>query len=208
MWNSPADAILKRIADGDREALGELFDRYSAVVNGTARRILRDSSDAEDVVQIVFLQAWRQAARYDSKRGTVAAWLCTLARTRALDRLRTRQYRRESSQEVVPEAASPPWAIEHLAVHQALHTLPPHERETLELAYYEGLTQVEISVRLGQPLGTIKTRVRAALKRLRLTLGSSRTPEAQGRDGDASPVHLGATGDRAAEAPVDGPPRG
>jgi RNA polymerase sigma-70 factor, ECF subfamily len=208
MWTSPAGAILRRVADGDREALGELYDRYSPVVNGTARRILRDSSEAEDVVQIVFLQAWRRAERYDAERGTVAAWLCTLARTRALDRLRTRQCRRESSQEVVPESSSSPSTVEHLAVHQALDILPRQERETLELAYYEGLTQVEIAARLGQPLGTVKTRVRAALKRLRSTLGGSRTPEARGHASDSATVPFVSTRGLAAQGPLDACPRG
>ncbi len=200
MVNSPADAILKRIVEGDREALGELYDRYSGVVNGIARRILRDSGDAEDVVQTVFLQVWRQARRYDANRGPVAAWLCTLARTRALDALRTRASRRESVHDMSREPTGTTLATEHLAIHQALHALPDRHRLALELAYFEGLTQVEIAERLGEPLGTVKTRARAALKGLRVMLAGVGAPELAGRMSGGPDVQHA--------RPVDGAPRG
>jgi RNA polymerase sigma-70 factor (ECF subfamily) len=170
MWN-PTDAdVVRRLADGEREALSEIYDRYAGLVNGIARRILKDSAEAEDVVQTVFVQVWQQAHRYSAARGTVPAWLCTLARTRALDSLRTRLSRREASHEAVAEAGVASGAEDRMAVHQALSSLPEHQRQTLELAYFEGLTQNEIAERLGQPLGTVKTRARAALRRLRTTL--------------------------------------
>lgn len=169
-----AEALLRRLAAGDHEALGEFYDRYAGMVNALALRILRDAADAEDVVQEVFVQVWRQASRFDASRGSPEAWLCTVARTRALDRLRRRASRREDSSESAPAAAvPPPRSEEGLAVRKALEGLSPDQRKALELAYYEGLTQSEIAVRLGEPLGTIKTRIRTAMIRLREALGPS-----------------------------------
>src|SRR5262245_26013857 len=104
MSQPPDPSLLQKLAQGDKTALGEFYDRYAALVNGLALRILRDVSEAEDVVQEVFLQAWRQAERYDPRRGAPEAWLCTIARTRALDRLRRRAARREEASEAAPVA--------------------------------------------------------------------------------------------------------
>jgi RNA polymerase sigma-70 factor (ECF subfamily) len=166
----PQDLVL-RLAAGDTKALAEFYDRYAGLVNALALRILRDSADAEDVVQEVFLQAWRQADRFDPRRGTPEAWLCTIARTRALDRLRRRVSRREEPAEAAPAPTQVPRAVEGLAVRKALASLSPDQRTALELAYYEGLTQTEIAARLDTPLGTIKTRIRTAMIRLREALG-------------------------------------
>lgn len=170
MEEPSSENLIQRLAAGDSTALGELYDRHAGLVNGIARRILKDGGEAEDVVQTVFLQVWRQAQRYDVSRGTVPAWLCTLARTRALDALRTRLSRRETPQDVVTAPVADPGPAERMIIRQALLTLPEGQRQTLELAYFEGLTQIEIAERLGQPLGTVKTRARAALRRLRTTL--------------------------------------
>jgi RNA polymerase sigma-70 factor (ECF subfamily) len=140
-------------------------------VNGLALRILRDRSEAEDVVQEVFVQVWRQASRFDPERGTPEAWLCTMARTRALDRLRRRVSRREEPSETAPGESKAPRNEEALAVRKALDGLSSDQRTALELAYYEGLTQSEIAERLGEPLGTIKTRIRTAMIRLKGVLG-------------------------------------
>jgi RNA polymerase sigma-70 factor (ECF subfamily) len=167
-------ALLQRLTGGDAAALGEFYDLYAGLVNGLALRILRNSAEAEDVVQEVFVQVWRQAARYDPSRGSAEAWLCTIARSRALDRLRRQASRREESGETVPASASRPErprTEEALAVRKALESLTPDQRAALELAYYEGLTQTEIADRLGQPLGTVKTRMRTAMIRLRDVLG-------------------------------------
>lgn len=163
--------LVRRLAGGDQAALAEFYDLFAGLVNALALRILRDTSDAEDVVQEVFLQAWRQAERFDPARGTPEAWLCTIARTRALDRLRRRTSRREDPVEAAPASADVPRNEERLAVRKAVLALSPDQRRALELAYYEGLTQTEIASRLGQPLGTIKTRIRTALFRLREALG-------------------------------------
>lgn len=167
MADSPPEALLRRLAAEDHEALGEFYDRFAGLVNALALRILRDASDAEDVVQEVFVQVWRQASRFDPARGTPEAWLCTMARTRALDRLRRRAARREDPSEVAPGLVEAPRNEETLAVRKALDGLSPDQRRALELAYYEGLTHSEIAQRLREPLGTIKTRIRTAMLKLR-----------------------------------------
>jgi len=162
---------VRRLAAGDQAALSEFYDLFAGLVNALALRILRDSADAEDVVQEVFLQAWRQADRFDPRRGRLEAWLCTIARTRALDRLRRRVSRREDPAEAAPAPTESPRPVEGLAVRKALLSLSADQRRALELAYFEGLTQTEIAARLDEPLGTIKTRIRTALIRLREALG-------------------------------------
>jgi RNA polymerase sigma-70 factor (ECF subfamily) len=168
---SDSEGLLRRLGEGDAAALGEFYDLHAGLVNGLALRILKNAAEAEDVVQEVFVQVWRQAERYDPSRGSVEAWLCTIARTRALDRLRRHSARREEAGERLPGAVSAPRTEEALAVRKALDTLSPDQRRALELAYYEGLTQTEIAEQLGQPLGTIKTRIRTAMLRLRDVLG-------------------------------------
>jgi len=168
------EQLLQRLAAGEREALAAFFDRYASLVNALALRILGDPAEAEDVVQEVFVQVWRQAERFDRERGTPEAWLCTIARSRALDRRRRRTARREDPAESGRDGGVPPHTADELAVRQALARLPPEQREALELAYYEGLSQTEIAVRLSAPLGTIKTRMRTGLIRLRARLDPQR----------------------------------
>jgi RNA polymerase sigma-70 factor (ECF subfamily) len=175
----PSKALIGQIASGDHQALGEFYDRYAALANGLALRILRNTADAEEVVQEVFLQAWRQADRYDPARGTPEAWIATLARTRALDRLRRRASRREEPSDAAPATTATPPNVEVLAVRKALAGLPIAQRQALELAYYEGLTQSEIASRLGEPLGTIKTRIRTAMIRLREALAPFESEHAE-----------------------------
>ena len=165
-----SDALIRRLAAGEHPALGEFYDRYAGLVNALALRILRDAAEAEDAVQEVFVQVWRQAARFDPTRGTPEAWLCAIARTRALDRLRRRAVRREEPSATAPPGGQSPRTEEALAVRKALSTLSDDQRCALELAYYEGLSQSEIAARLGAPLGTVKTRIRTALLRLRQVL--------------------------------------
>ena len=171
-------ARLADVAAGDAGALGVLYDRHIRAVYSIALRVLRDESEAEDVVQDVFAQVWRQSSRYDRTRGTVAAWLMTIARTRAIDRLRTRRARPDSSAaaldmstEPVAPSIDPAVVIDAerdaQRVRLALDQLPLVQRLALELAYFEGLTQSEIAERLEEPLGTVKTRIRLGLLKLR-----------------------------------------
>jgi RNA polymerase sigma-70 factor (ECF subfamily) len=164
------EELVRRLAGGDPAALAELYDRLAGLVHALALRVLQDPVEAEDVVQEVFVQAWRQAERFDPGRGRPEAWLCTMARSRALDRLRRRVARREDPAEAAPAPAPGPSSEDALAVRDALLGLSARERQALELAYYEGLTQTEIAARLGEPLGTVKTRIRTAMLRLRQVL--------------------------------------
>jgi RNA polymerase sigma-70 factor (ECF subfamily) len=168
--------LVARLAHGELEAAADLYDRYAALVFGLARRILRNDEDAEEVVQDVFSQAWRSARRFDARRGSVAGWLLVMARSRAIDRLRGRESRPLSAPGSDPDSmpSSDAGPTEQLTLNEeagrlraAVAALPAIQREALELAYFQGLTQSEIAERLAQPLGTIKTRIRSALGTLR-----------------------------------------
>jgi len=176
-------AALARMARGEGDAVAELYDRHARPIYSLAIRILGDATEAEDVVQEVFAQAWRQASRYSASRGAVAAWLLTLARSRAIDRLRARRARpgglsddRMATQlpDSGPPADSQVLSSEHVArVRAALDELPLLQRAAIELAYFEGLTHAEIADRLEQPLGTVKTRIRLAMLKLRDVLAGT-----------------------------------
>jgi RNA polymerase sigma-70 factor, ECF subfamily len=172
-----------RMSAGDDAALAQLYDRWSRSVFALVVHLVRDADDAEDVVEEAFWQAWRQASRYEASRGEVGTWLLTIARTRALDRLRARRrLREEPLTPVVLEdpqmgggatasAEDPSSRAEaserRVKVAEALKSLPVEQREVLELAYFSGLSQTEIADRTGQPLGTVKTRTRLAAHKLR-----------------------------------------
>ena len=182
-----ADAgLVARMRDRDEAALGALYDRWSGRVRAVALRIVRDVAEAEDVVEDVFWQAWRQADRFDASRGGVGTWLVTLSRSRSLDRLRA--LKREGTtlslddpDGQVPHDALSTGDIDPFAVAEhgertrrlatALAELNPQQREALELAYWGGLSQTEIAERTQTPLGTIKTRMRLGLIKLRDALG-------------------------------------
>lgn len=173
-------AALTRLARGDQNALAELYDRHARSIYSLALRILRERADAEDIVQEVFAQAWNQAGRFDTSRGAVAAWLLMMARSRAIDRLRSRRSRPETASDAAVVERMPDAAVRQdlqllsseqvELVKSALNGLPPPQREALELAYYEGLTHTEIADRLAEPLGTVKTRIRQAVIKLRESL--------------------------------------
>ncbi len=169
--------LLRRIAQGDEHALGQLYDRFGATIFALASRIVGQQADAEEVTMEAFAQVWRGAATFDAGRGSVAAWLCVIARTRALDLLRSHSRRQRLVENAALEPQmDPPENLSVLdeerrqQVETALAALPPAQREAIELAYYQGLSQSEIADRLQQPLGTIKTRVRSGMQKLREVL--------------------------------------
>lgn len=168
--------LVRQIARGDREAFARFYDRYASLVFTFAVRLLRVRSEAEDLLQEVFLQVWRQAESYREERGSPEAWLLTITRSRSIDNLRSRRRRDEKIRSV--EEAGGTQAIgmvesgaaeseARLTVTGALSELSDAQRTVLELAYFDGLTQTEIAARLREPLGTVKTRIRAGLERLR-----------------------------------------
>jgi RNA polymerase sigma-70 factor, ECF subfamily len=177
--------LLKAIAAKDDDALGRLYDLYRLILFGVLMRILNNREEAEDVLQEVFLQVWRRAADYDENRGRPFTWLVTLARSRGIDRLRGLASRERvamairgaganEAPEEVSDAATDAIRSERVGVvNSALADLPEDQRRPLMLAYFDGLTQSEIATKLGVPLGTVKTRMRTAMLKLREAFGKS-----------------------------------
>jgi RNA polymerase sigma-70 factor, ECF subfamily len=180
-------ALLQQMASGDRDAFRRFYDRYASLAFTFALRLLGSRSDAEDLLQEVFLQVWRQAQTYSPERGSPEAWLITMTRSRAIDKLRST--RRRATSPLSPDEPArleggaqvePPTQASEakLTVQGVLGKLPETQRTVLELAYFDGLTQSEIAAHLGEPLGTVKTRMRAGLERLRGFLGAEPTGRA------------------------------
>lgn len=171
--------LLLQTGKGDRDSFERLYDRYSGVLFSTALRILNDQTLAEDVLQEVFVQIWEKAPTYDPARGKPLTWAVTLTRNKAIDRLRSRQRRIRLGEEVQNEA----WTLDEKTdracidevdvrekgaiVRRAIKKLSAGQRQAIELAFFSGLTQSEIAKRLGEPLGTIKARIRRGMLRLR-----------------------------------------
>ena len=176
-----ASHLIEKVARQDREAFSQLYDRCSPLVFTLAMRMLRERSDAEDLLQEVFVQVWRQAANYNEERGSPEAWIINIARSRAIDKLRSTRRRdqsfvltddpsgAESSENVESSVAD---SEAKMTMNSALANLPETQRRVLELAYFDDLTQTEIAERLSEPLGTVKTRMRAGIQRLRDMLTS------------------------------------
>lgn len=172
--------LLKAVAARDEAALGRIYDRYRVILFGVLLRILNDRAEAEDVLQEVFLQVWRRAADFDETRGRPFTWLVTLARSRGIDRLRTLASRERVAQastqdadEEFSDAASDAVRSEQRGVvNKALAQLPEEQKRLLILAYFDGLTQSEIAKQLGAPLGTVKTRMRSGMIKLRELLSA------------------------------------
>jgi RNA polymerase sigma-70 factor (ECF subfamily) len=172
--------LLARLAGGDADALSLLYDRYASMLLALAIRVLRDRAEGEEVLQEVMLQAWRQAGRYDPQRSSVSTWLVMMTRSRAIDRVRSRnvvdrtlaaKQREETRTHESPEGARSVLHRERAArLREELAGLPAEQREVLELAFFEGLTQREIAARTEIPLGTVKTRTLLAMKKLRIAL--------------------------------------
>ena len=171
---------IRRIAGGDSGALAALYDESCRLVFSVSLRILSDRADADEVTLDVYTQVWQQAASFSADRGTVAGWLIMLARSRAIDKVRSRATRRKSEEPLVftdirDDTPSPEQEAglqqKRRKVQAALATLSPEQREAVELAYFSGLTHFELAERLGLPLGTVKTRIRLGMMKLRELLG-------------------------------------
>jgi RNA polymerase sigma-70 factor (ECF subfamily) len=178
-------SVVARIAGGDERALGELYDRHGTLAFSLARAILGDTAEAEEATEDAFLQVWRAAATFDATRASVAAWLTMVVRSRALDRLRARRRHERTIASAVAtqgetvHGATPLSADRAVEADEAgarvravLSELPEPQRRCLELAYFEGLTHSEIAELLRLPLGTVKTRIRAGMDKLRATLAA------------------------------------
>jgi len=169
--NPDESALMARIRAGDESAMADLYDRYSGIVYGVALRVLGNTTAAEDVLQEVFLQLWRNPQAFDADRGRLPAWLAVIARNRAIDHLR----KRPPEDDIEELAISTGVNLENTAaqrqavdkVRGVLSQLPSEQRRLLELAFFDGMTHSEIAEKTGEPLGTIKTRIRAGLLVLR-----------------------------------------
>ena len=163
--------LVARLRAGDQQALSVLYDRYSSVVYGVALRILQDTGAAEDLLQDIFLQLWRKPDAFDSSRGSLGAWLAVIARNRSIDRLRQRRPESDIENCVIAsgtdlrDETERSLVIEKVRV--VMNEMSPDQRTAMELAFFEGLTHTEIAEKTGEPLGTIKTRIRSGLQMLR-----------------------------------------
>ena len=164
-------SLVSAIRSGDENAMALLYDRYSSIVYSVALRVLGDTGAAEDVLQEVFMQLWRNPGVFDSSRGSLGAWLAVIARNRAIDALRKRHPETDIADVIVSVEPDMAGDAERARVMEkvlgALGAMPLAQRSALEMAYFEGLTHTEIAAKTGEPLGTIKTRIRAGLLALR-----------------------------------------
>jgi RNA polymerase sigma-70 factor (ECF subfamily) len=173
----PTDlALVTAIRSGDQGAMAALYDRYSSIVYAVALRVLQDTGGAEDVLQDIFMQLWRNPGAFDASRGNMAAWLAVITRHRSIDALRRRRPQADIEDVVLsvePDMASDADRSRAMEkVRGALQTMPSPQRSALEMAYFEGLTHAEIADKTGEPLGTIKTRIRTGLLSLRKVLAA------------------------------------
>jgi RNA polymerase sigma-70 factor (ECF subfamily) len=178
---SDAD-LIERLQRHDPQAIAELYDRFGRLAYSLILRVVRDTGVAEDLVQETFMRVWNRAQGLDAQRGSIGPWLLAVARNRAIDYLRSAGGRERNAIEF-EETDHPALYIDMerdilssdkaRRIKTAVEKLSPHQREVIELAYFEGLSQTEMAERMGQPLGTVKTWVRAALKNLRDELGSA-----------------------------------
>jgi RNA polymerase sigma-70 factor (ECF subfamily) len=188
--NAEDVALIRRVCEADEAALGALYDRWNRSVFSLVSQVLKDPDEAEDIVEETFWQAWRKAASYEQSRGAVSTWLLTIARRKALDRLRSRARQREESLDQNPGfvslTSSEPdpsqlaeGAERRAGLTAALNDLPAEQRRVLELGYFSGMSQSEIAEAIGEPLGTVKTRMRLAMQKLREPLAMHRESAVQ-----------------------------
>jgi RNA polymerase sigma-70 factor (ECF subfamily) len=163
--------LLQRVRQGDQSAMSELFDRYGRAVYSVALRILKDTGHAEDVMQEIFFQIWRNSDSFIQGRGSLGAWLVVVARNRSIDVLRRRKPTDSVDEVILPSPCNLASEAEHNAmiekVQKVMKELPVEQQQSMELAFFEGLSHSEIAERTGDPLGTVKTRIRLALITLR-----------------------------------------
>ncbi|HXI11507.1 MAG TPA: sigma-70 family RNA polymerase sigma factor [Thermoanaerobaculia bacterium] len=177
---APPQDLLPAVATGDIDAFAALYDRHSSILFGLLVRILNNREDAQEALQETFTQIWTRATMFDAARGSELAWVLSIARSRGIDRLRSRKIRSERESEAGQEISVISGGVEHrsgidaavasqtaVLVRTALAELPEPQRKALELAYFEGMSQSEIASSLGEPLGTIKTRMQLGMKKLR-----------------------------------------
>jgi RNA polymerase sigma-70 factor (ECF subfamily) len=183
--NAEDAALIRRMVDADETALGALYDQWSRSLYSLVLYLLKDPDEAEDVVEETFWQAWRKASSYEPSKGAVSTWLLTIGRRKALDRIRTRKRQREDAvggQRTFADLPStdpdPSQQMEGSELREhvraALRELPAEQREVLELGYFTGLSQTQIADATGQPLGTVKTRMRLAMQKLKEPLSMHR----------------------------------
>lgn len=174
------DELMATVARGDQAAFAELYDRMAALVHGVVRRVLRDPSQSEEVTQEVFVEIWRTAPRFESERGSPRTWILTMAHRRAIDRVRSEQASRDRTERVGHRDRGRPFdevaeevqtSFEHQQVRTAMDQLTDLQRQAVELAFYGGYTYREVAELLDTPLGTVKTRMRDGLIRLRDAMG-------------------------------------
>ena len=166
------DAMLvSAIRSGDEQAMAQLYERYSPMVYSVALRVLGNTAAAEDILQEVFMQLWRSPDVFDANRGSLAGWLAVIARNRAIDSLRKRRPESDVTEVVIPVmqdlTSGADWSRTLEKIRSVLESIPSPQRSALEMAFFEGLTHTEIAAKTGEPLGTIKTRIRAGLLTLR-----------------------------------------
>src|SRR5271156_488984 len=172
MADGPDDAsLLQRVREGNQSAMAEIFDRYGRAVYSVALRILKDTGHAEDVMQEIFFQVWRNSDSFVQGRGSLGAWLVVVARNRSIDLLRRRKPTDSVDDIVLPSRCNLASEAEHNAllekVQKVMKDLPAEQQKSMELAFFEGLSHSEIAEKTGDPLGTVKTRIRLALITLR-----------------------------------------
>lgn len=163
--------LVSAVRSGDDQAMAQLYERYSPIVYSVALRVLGDTASAEDILQEVFMQLWRNPDVFDASRGSLPGWLAVIARNRAIDSLRKRRPETNITEVIVsiePDLASgAEWSRALEKIRSALASMSSPQRSALEMAFFEGLTHAEIATKTGEPLGTIKTRIRAGLGALR-----------------------------------------
>ena len=181
-------ALLTRIEKGDQQAMTAIFDRYSGIVYSVALRVLKDTGQSEDVMQDIFIQVWKKPGAFISGKGSLGAWLAVVARNRAIDSLRRRRPTNSVDDVILVSATNLGAEAERNSlmekVRAFMSSLPPEQRKSVELAYFEGMSHSEIAEKTGDPLGTVKTRIRAGLTTLRKAMQGRATPgHAQGELG-------------------------